>query len=286
MIQETGLNNCFNTLIDSLTNTADNQKTGDYVGDDGLLYCGICHTRKQSRAVIPSMGIDRIVNCLCKCENERKLREEEEIRSMKHREEIARRKRESFPDWELSKFTFEKDDKANARITEAMKRYCFNFGKFKEEGKGLILYGGVETGKTFIACCVANDLIDQGYNVLATNFSRIVNTVWNTEDKQGYFDKLNSYDLLVIDDLGAERQSEYMQEIIFNVIDSRDRAGLPMIITTNLTLDELKAPADLARQRIYSRVLKICFPVEVAGIQRRREIVKRDYQPMKELLGL
>ena len=167
-----------------------------------------------------------------------------------------------------------------------MKRYCANFAQFKEDGKGLILYGGVETGKTFIACCVANELIEKGYNVLATNFSRIVNTVWNEQDKQAYFDKLNTFDLLVIDDLGAERNSDYMQEIVFNVIDSRDRAGLPVIITTNLTLDEMKAPADLTRQRIYSRVLKMCFPVEVSGIQRRREIVKRDYAPMKEILGL
>lgn len=286
MIKETGFNNILTSVIDRMTENAGDQQPGDYVGEDGLLYCGKCQTRKQVRAHIPSMNIDRVVSCLCRCKGEERDREEAEEKARKLRAEINKRKRESFPDWELSKFTFDKDDRANARISDAMKRYCDNFEKFKADGKGLILYGGVETGKTFIACCVANELIEKGYRVLATNFSRIVNTAWNIDDKQGYYDELNSYDLLVIDDLGAERNSDYMQEIIFNVIDSRDRAGLPLIITTNLTIDELKAPTDLAKQRIYSRVLKMCFPVEVAGMQRRREIVKRDYAPMKELLGL
>lgn len=286
MIEETGFNNILTSVIERFANTVENQQAGDFIGDDGLLYCGNCRTPKQVRAVVPSMGIDRVVNCLCKCKAEERDREEAEEKARKLRAEINNRKRESFPDWELSKFTFDKDDRANARISDAMQRYCANFEKFKADGKGLILYGGVETGKTFIACCVANELIEKGYRVLATNFARIVNTAWNIDDKQAYYDRLNSYDLLVIDDLGAERNSDYMQEIIFNIIDNRDRAGLPLIITTNLTIDELKAPTDLAKQRIYSRVLKMCFPVEVAGIQRRREIVKRDYQPMKELLGL
>lgn len=287
MIEETMLNTAFEKYFESLEEGATEQRAGDYVGQNGLLYCGICNTRKQSRIKASFLGNkERIVPCLCRCEGEKRDRELEELKNSQRREQIAQARRAGFPDWELSKCTFENDDNKNPKITEAMKRYCLNFERFKEEGKGILLYGSVETGKTFHACCIANELIDKGYSCLATNFARIVNTVWSLQNKQEYYDSLNKYDLLVIDDLGAERETDYMQEIIFNVIDSRDRAGLPMIITTNLTLDKMKAPADIMKERIYSRILKSCFPVKVEGIARRREIVKRDYGEMKELLGL
>ena len=267
------------------------QQAGDYVGENGLLYCGICNTPKQARTpdnhFTRSIGkAGHIVPCMCRCAGEKYEREIEELRNIQKREEIARKRRDGFPDWELSKFTFSNDDGKTPRISEAMKKYCFNFEKFKADGKGLLLYGSVETGKTYIACAVANELIDKGYSCLCTNFSRIEKSLWNIEDKQKYFDELNRYDLLVIDDLGAERKSDYMKEIVFNVIDSRDRVGLPMILTTNLSLEDLKNPKDIEDERIYSRILKSCFPVEVEGVKRRREIVKRDYGEMKDILGL
>ncbi len=74
---------------------------------------------------------------------------------------------------------------------------------------------------------------------------------------------LNFFPLLIIDDLGVERNSEFAREQVFNIIDSRYRNQLPMIVTTNLTVDELKNPADLARERIYDRVLERCMAIRV-----------------------
>lgn len=260
----------------------------DYVGEDGLIYCGICNTRKQfrSRPSFLTGNESKILPCLCKCETERRDREEAYLKDMQKRDAIASARAEGFPDSEMSKFTFAKDDNKNKKITEALKRYCHNFEKFRTEGKGLLLYGKCETGKTFHACCVANELIDMGYKCMATSFARIANTLFGLEDKQGYYDMLNSYDLLVIDDLGAERDSAYMGEIVFNVIDGRDRAGLPTIITTNLSLLEIKNPKDLTSQRIYSRIIKDCFPIEIKGIERRREKANQDYSEFKQILGL
>jgi DNA replication protein DnaC len=97
---------------------------------------------------------------------------------------------------------------------------------------------------------------------------------------------LNKYALLVIDDLMAERKTEYMQEIVFNVIDSRYNANLPTIVTSNLTADAIKNPADLAYQRIFSRLLEMCLPVEVKGEDRRRKILKDSFSEYSEILGL
>jgi DNA replication protein DnaC len=97
---------------------------------------------------------------------------------------------------------------------------------------------------------------------------------------------LNDFDLLIIDDLGAERKSEYMQETVFNIIDSRYRSGLPFIITTNLTADEIKKPQEVSFQRIYDRILERCFPVEVTGQSRRRQALKDTHADVKAMLGL
>ena len=106
------------------------------------------------------------------------------------------------------------------------------------------------------------------------------------DGKQEFIDSLNKYTLLIIDDLGAERKTEYMVEHVFNIIDSRYRSGLPMIITTNLTADELKKPQAIEYSRIYDRVLERCHPVKVEGVSRRRESLKNDFADIQKKLGL
>lgn len=258
---------------------------GDYIGDDGLLYCGKCNTKKQTRVIV--LGKEKTPYCLCKCEVEKREREEAE----RKREEFERRvkdlRRMGFPESEMQNWTFANDDGSNEKIKNAMMRYVENFDKMREGGKGLLLFGTVGTGKTYAAACIANALIDKGYPVLMTNFARIANTVSGMfEGKQEYYDSLNRFTLLILDDLSAERKTEYMQEIVFNVIDARYRAGLPLIVTTNLTSEELKHPSDISYQRTFSRLLEMCLPVKVEGKDKRLERLKEDIQPMKELLGL
>ena len=106
------------------------------------------------------------------------------------------------------------------------------------------------------------------------------------EGKNEYIESLNKYSLLVIDDLGAERGTEYMQEQIFNIIDSRYRSGLPFIVTTNLTMEQMKKPQEVAYQRIYDRVLERCHPIRIDGVSRRREKVRDSYLETQSLLGL
>ena len=98
-----------------------------------------------------------------------------------------------------------------------------------------------------------------------TNFSRILNTLtgMHFEDRNQFINSLNRYSLLIIDDLGIERNSDFALEQVFNVIDSRYRSKKPLIITTNLTLSELNNAADIAHKRIYDRILERCIPVRI-----------------------
>jgi DNA replication protein DnaC len=257
---------------------------GDYY-EDGLLMCGKCHTKKQTRVTI--LGVERTPFCICKCEVERRDREEAERKRIEFEQTVKKLRKAGFPESDMEHWTFANADGSNERIMTAAKNYVANFNEFRKSGKGLLFFGTVGTGKTYAAACIANALIDKGYPVLMTNFARIANTVsgmW--EGKQEYYDSLNRFPLLILDDLATERNTEYMQEIVFAVIDARCRAVLPLIVTTNLTSEELKHPSDISYQRTFSRLLEMTVPVEVKGKDKRLEKLRADIQPMKDLLGL
>lgn len=273
-------------MIDNLEKrAAENipRNEGDYI-KDGLLYCGVCYTPKQCR--IELFGQTRTPYCLCKCAKEKRDREEAAFKRFKLFQQVENLRRAGFADEQMKDWNFAHDDGTNERVTAAMKRYCENFESLRKDGKGLLLYGDVGTGKTFAACEVANELIDAGHPCLVTNFARLTNSLQDANDKQKFIDSLNAFELLVIDDLGAERKSEYMQEMVYNIVDSRYRAGLPFIVTTNLTIEEIKSPSDIGNRRIYDRIIERCFPVEISGRSRRRQAVREGYDDMKNLLGL
>lgn len=257
---------------------------GDYV-KDGLIMCGKCHTPKQCRVTIA--GEIRTPMCLCKCEQERLAEEEKELERQEREMRIKEMKRIGFPDSELSRCTFDVDDHSNEKVSRIAHNYVDHFKEMKKKGKGLLFYGSVGTGKTFISACIANELINQGHPCLVTNFARITNTISGMyEGKQEYLDRLDRFHLMVIDDLSSERDTEYVSEIVQNVIDSRYRSGLPLIITTNLTSEELKHPAEIRKQRIYSRIFEMCVPVEVAGKDRRKAKLISEHEEMTRILGL
>lgn len=255
----------------------------EYFGEDGYLHCSVCHARTESRVVVKELGIDKMVRCICDCKVKEMEAEEEKKRKVEH----ERKRRICFAETNMADWTFSNDDRKNEKLSDAMGNYAQKFSEFRSTGKGLLMYGPVGTGKTYYAACIANALIDKGYSVLMTNFARLTNIIQGMyEGKQDYIDSLNDYDLLIIDDLGAERKSEFMQEMVFNIIDSRYRSGLPFIITTNLTADEIKKAEEVAFRRIYDRIMERCFPVEVTGISRRRTALKETHADVKAMLGL
>lgn len=272
-------------IIDAIEkNSSIRVEEGDYYVD-GLLYCCKCNTPKQVK--FEMFGKVRTPFCLCKCAKEKLDREEEARKREEQERRIRDLKRMGFPDAEMQKWTFDKDDCKNSKISKVAHNYVENFREMYKQNKGLLFYGSVGTGKTFISSCIANELIERGFPCLVTNFSRLTNTIsgmW--EGKQAYIDGLDDFSLLVIDDLASERDTEYMGEIVQSIIDARYRSGQPLIVTTNLTAEELKHPVEIRKQRIYSRLLEMCVPIEVKGTDRRKEKLKNDYDSLKKILEI
>ena len=253
----------------------------EYLGEDGLLHCSVCNRAVQTK--IKVFEKEKLVRCVCDCI----IRKREAESEYQRQQVIESRRNVCFSESNMAKWTFKNDDGHNQKMTDVMQNYAKNFTDFKKDGKGLLLHGTVGTGKTYFAACIANSLIDEGFKVVMTNFARLTNQLQGMfAGRQEFIDDFNNYSLLIIDDLGAERNSDYMKEIVFNIIDARYRSGLPFIITSNLTMDEIKNPQDRGYARIYDRILERCFPVEVSGTSRRRQNVRNTYFETKEKLGL
>ena len=258
--------NVFESLVaNALRN--DPEQEGDFQGADGLLCCGVCGEPKRQR--VKCCEKEYIVPAACRCVRERQAA----AKAAEQAEQNERRRRAAFADPAFREVTFSADDDPGSAASRAARGYAASFDV--NQSKWLLLHGNCGTGKSFLACCIVNAVIDKGYSARFTSISEIERALWSSSDKSGIYEELKRPDLLVIDDLSAERQTEYMTEITFNVIDARLRSGKPAVITTNLTAAELMKPQTLAANRIYSRIYEKSVPLSVEGADRRKEAMRR-----------
>ena len=262
------------------------QRDDEYLDPaDGLLHCKTCHGLRQTVIPAPGTGFLR-PRCLCPCqsaaEKQRKAAEEKRERL----ERIQRRKAHGLQDRRLYDCTFANDNGKTPGLTAKVKRYVEHWEDAVRKNIGLLLFGDVGTGKSFLAGCIANALLEKDVPVLMTNFPTILNRMTGLfgSDRADFLASLNAYDLLILDDLGAERGTEYALEQVFAVIDARYRSRKPLIVTTNLTLDALKHPDDLAHARIYDRILEICAPILFGGENLRVEKANETKTAARSLL--
>lgn len=239
---------------------------GDYI-QDGLIYCGKCHTKKQTNIIL--FDTPRTVACLCKCQSEALKERDEQDRKRAEFEKISRLRTAGLQDRSYKNWTFEVAEDT-AEIKRA-KSYCEKWEEMHRKNIGILFWGDVGRGKSFVAACIANKLIGRGVPVLMTNFIKLSAGMQSgfKQDSNEYIAALDRYELLIIDDLGAERATSTAQECVFNIIDSRYRAGKPLIITTNLTLSQMKNPPDISCARIYDRIMQMTVPIMFGGENKR-----------------
>ena len=254
------------------------------VGSDGLQYCKVCGEAKE--AFFPKGGFMGMKKHSRQCACDRKAYEEEQkyFKDKEHRELVNRNTSICFDESRMEEWTFENADMSDAVMHKA-KNYVDNWEEMKRNHIGCLFWGPVGTGKSFIAGCIANELLKQEVMVKMTNFNTIIDDIFPLADKTEYINALASYQLLIIDDLGVERNSEYALGIIFSVIDRRIRSGRPLIITTNLPLKEIKNETMLDKRRIYDRILEMCTPMYVGGTSKREVIASMKMEKAKTLLN-
>ena len=273
--------NDFDSIIRRMTVTQPEPE--DYTGEDGLLYCGKCHTAKQFRLDVPSLE-GRLLPRLCRCKQDQRDRETAEQETCRHRQTVADLKRRGFTDSAMQEWTFAND---NGKCQQMKHAHFFveHWEIMRRENIGYLLWGGVGTGKSYFAGCIANALMEQEVSVRMTNFALILNDLTASfEGRNEYIARLCRAPLLILDDFGMERGTEYGLEQVYSVIDSRYRSRRPLIVTTNIPLQNLQHPQDTAHARIYDRLLEMCAPIRFSGENFRRATAQDKLARLKNLM--
>lgn len=253
---------------------------GDYTGPDGLLYCGKCQTPKE--VWLDLWQTPKFDGCtpryvkrpvMCKCEQEAKDEEERRIKEEENAKRMERNRAACFdiPGW--GETTFAVDDRREVEASKICRSFVEKFQAVRTDGQGMIFSGGAGTGKTFLAACVANALLDQGYRVKFTSLMSLNSQMSANyaNDKQRTLDNLASCDLVIIDELGLEKKTDTANENAYQVVNTLVSAKVPMILTTNLPLRQIAGDTEPSNIRIYSRILGNCYPVRFVGRDGRRD---------------
>lgn len=258
------------------------ERRGVITDANGVKRCMICH--EPVFALID--GVERAIECACD-------RAEADKSKRRKAVDAVRRKAEASPlfcrMYTEGGFSFARDDAASSDASKTCRKYVEHFDELKRKGHGLFLSGGVGTGKTFYAACIANELISNGIPALMFSSQSLVSAA---QSSKGNIDELlrelNSFDLLVLDDFGAERETDFTLEVIERFADLRSLSKKPLIVTSNLApKDMMNACTGLQKIRVCDRLRGMCpVSVPILGKSRRAEQQREKEQEALRIMGL
>ena len=180
----------------------------------------------------------------------------------------------------LLSYDYYKDEDLR-RFGEAVKTCRQFIADFDKDCRNLIFYGTVGTGKSFLSCCVAKELLDSGRSIIYFSAQQLFQSIsahFYDKDK----DELNSLygriygsDLLIIDDLGTEMVNEFTRTQLFTILNERALRNNPVVISTNLDLDTIRRTYS---DRIFSRLADNSFICHLTGRDIRiQKKIEREY---------
>lgn len=140
----------------------------------------------------------------------------------------------------------------------------------ENNGRGLIIFGGCGVGKTHLVAAIANEVIERYekgvcFEVETSMFMNLM--LADLSEKKAYIAKLKDAPLLILDDMGKEKVTEWNRSVLFDIVNFRYDNMLPTIITSNLGLAKLEEALTTA---IYSRLCEVCEIVYMQGKDGRR----------------
>ena len=249
----------------------------DYVKDD-ILHCGKCKTPKQTNVKI--LNHDYIMPIACKCQLA-EMQEYTQRKKEQAKEKVLNERKKGMTENRYKLMTF---DTSTSNLDFAI-NYVDNFEDMQKENIGLLLYGGVGTGKTFASACIGNELIKQGKSVLMINSTKLAIALTDFDTRDEMLHKIKTVDLFILDDFGAEHTNEFTQEKIYLAVETRYTSNKPIIVTTNLTKNEFTS-TDVRFTRTYDRIKECCYPICLKGESKRIEQANNKFEEYKEILSV
>ena len=218
-----------------------------------------------------------------KVDYERKKKSETELAYLKKQKQ-ERLYKTSMMNPRLKEYTFENYEVKNYNRSayRKAKEYAENYLNGTERNS-LYITGGVGTGKTHLAASIANELIKNEKTVVFGTLINLLNEIRDSyssdTEKEGLIiDRYSKVDMLIIDDLGKERPSEWVLEKLFTIINNRYENRLPVIITTNYNRERLRERLSDNKNyeisdSIISRLYEMCKGISIIGKDKRKELV-------------
>ena len=266
----------------------DNTAEDDLVNEEGFRVCAVCGETKQAWFEVPGLIPLSKRPRMCRCEREKREAEEAEEKRKKLLERIEFYRVKGLSDSRYRECTFAKDDGADRKASDVCRSYVKDWEWVKENNMGLMMWGDVGGGKTFFAACIANALIDQGVQVVMTTIPQLItNMKRDFEAERGnILHMIANVPLLVLDDVGTERNTEYSNELAYEIINTRYNAKKPLVVTTNLTMKTMKDVEDVTHKRMYERIIEMCSPCKVVSTGRRQQAARSKMEQMMARFGL
>ena len=255
--------------------------------DSQLNKCPKCGEPIQKDIEI--LGSLRRVPVICSCKKKEMAAKKEQEEKQHKQDKLKQLFKNSLMDNKFLSETFENWDreKGSDNLLRISQKYCDNFRAAKKNGLGFLIYGPPGNGKTFTSNCIANCLLNKGFTVVCVSINSLLERIkktFNSYGKEGEDTVLNGLanaDLLVLDDLGTEQKSDWTTTKVYNIIDSRYRNGLPLIITTNYSIEDLK---EKYGYRTADRILEMCTPIQNKAKSIRQEKAKEKAKLMNEIM--
>lgn len=157
-------------------------------------------------------------------------------------------------------------------ILDRSKKYA---AEFSLSSRSLFLFGKTGLGKTHISLAIANEVLKKGYSVIYDSAINILRSIerehFSRERSSEMIDLVLNTELLILDDLGTEYESQFYKATIYNIINTRLNSGKPSIISTNL---DFAGISERYNERVVSRIISAYDCFEFKGEDVRLQMMK------------
>ena len=238
--------------------------------------CSKCGTNKYKEIEI--LNNKMLVKIQCPCEEAEQLEALKNLANIQKEVMMAKCKNISIVDKKAFSETFDRailKDKKTKEMMNLGEQYCLNFEKVMKKNTNLYIYGETGVGKSYLSNCIYNYL-SKKYTVLMINIPLYLISLQTGYSKNDPRETeilkiLESVDLLIIDDLAREQITEWNLEKLMNIIEKRMGIQKPILISSNLSLENLKHKYSKFDKfnRLQDRIKGSCADIRYEGKSKR-----------------
>lgn len=236
------------------------------------------------RLEVEVLGIKRVVQPRCQCEIDKhlgkiKISQEYDMKRRIEEKFSISNLGQRFAECQFDTFLHRP---GTAKAFSNAKSYVDHFDSVDSEG--LIIWGMPGNGKSHLGAAIAHGVKNKDKTVVFQTVPELlerIRSTFNSKNKdteKGIMEALLHCDLLILDDIGSEKISDWVLDVMFRIVDGRYRQKRPIVYTTNLNPKELEFQLN---KRIYDRMLETSIIIENQGTSYRREIAQQRFERMR-----